>query len=246
MKRPALIVISLASIAACGGSNQPASPSSIASVPSPSVPPPSGPPASRGWAPVPGGFRLSGTVVESTPNGSQPVSGGTLFFWIESRYAGPIAVDTTGRYMIDGVPVAPIIRLTWIPGPGQLDLHQPCPANVAMDAADTVRDIEVVRFGSTHFKYDSPTLSGMVYESTPDGRRPLPHTRVLFSMDDRGGFDAYSETDVNGRYLLCRIPQVRGQLGAGDCNDAVYWSPVQVNGDTVVDVDLRPFKERCP
>ena len=169
-----------------------------------------------------------------------------MFFWIESRYGGPVPVDTTGRYVIDGLPVAPIIRLTWVPGLGQFDLHQPCPANIAMPAADAVRDIEVVRFGSQRFSYDSPTVSGIVYESTTDGRRPLPHTRVLFSMDDRGGFDAYSETDVNGRYLLCRIPRGPGRIGAGDCNDAVFWSLVEVNGDTIVDVDLRPFKEACP
>ena len=28
-----------------------------------------------------------------------------MFFWIESRYGGPVPVDTTGRYVIDGLPV---------------------------------------------------------------------------------------------------------------------------------------------
>ena len=115
-----------------------------------------------------------------------------------------------------------------------------------MPAADTRRDIEVVGSGSPGFRYDSPTLSGIVYESTADGRRPLPNTRVLFSIDASSGFDAYTDTDADGRYILCRIPRGSGRLGAGDCNDAVFWFPVEVNGDMTVDADLRPFKATCP
>jgi hypothetical protein len=133
-----------------------------------------------------------------------------------------------------------------MPDADRLDLHQPCPANLSMAAADAQRDIEVVRSGSPGFRYDSPTVSGIVYESTADGRRPLPHTRVLFSIDESSGFDAYTDTDADGRYVLCRIPRGSGRLGAGDCNDAVFWLPVEVNGDTVVDTDLRPFKQACP
>jgi hypothetical protein len=133
-----------------------------------------------------------------------------------------------------------------MPGPDRLDLHQPCPANLAMPAADAQRDIEVVGLDSRDFRYDSPTLSGIVYESTADGRRPLPHTRALYSIDETSGFDAYTDTDADGRYIFCRIPRGSGRLGAGDCNDAVFWFPVSVNGDTSVDADLRPFKDACP
>jgi len=132
-----------------------------------------------------------------------------------------------------------------MPGLDRLDLHQPCPANLAMPAADAQRDIEVVGLDSRDFRYDSPTLSGIVYESAANGRRPLPHTRVLYSIDESGGFDAYADTDTDGRYVLCRIPRGRGRLGAGDCNDAVFWFPVEVNGDTFVDADLRAFTEAC-
>jgi len=111
-----------------------------------------------------------------------------------------------------------------------------------MATTDTHRDIEVVRLGFNDFRYDSPTLSGMVYETTADGRRPLPHTRVLYSMNDWNGFDVYTDTDADGRYIFCRIPRGPGRLGAGDCDDAVFTLPVDVKGDTVVDVDLRPFK----
>jgi hypothetical protein len=236
------LVISLMLIGACGGSNygsgQPSSPSPVpSSSGAPPVP-----------TPLPAGFQLSGTVFETTPQGSRAVPGGRIFYWIGSHYGGQIVVDASGRYVISGLVEAPIIRLTWMPDWQMLErgLHQPCPANVAMPSADTQRDIEVVRSGSPGFKYDSPTLSGIVYESTADGRRPLPHTRVLYSIDESGGFDAYTDTDADGRYILCRIPRGNGRLGAGDCNDAVFWFPVNVNGDMVVDTDLRPFKQACP
>jgi len=234
-------VISLTVIGACGGSDYGSSQtSSPSSVPAPS-PIPAPPPAT----PTPDGFRLSGTVLESTPQGPRAVSGGHIFFWVGSRSGGQVSVDTAGRYVIAGLAPGPIVRLTWMPGLDRLDLHQPCPANLAMPAADAQRDIEVVGLDSRDFRYDSPTLSGIVYESTANGRRPLPHTRVLYSIDESGGFDAYADTDTDGRYVLCRIPRGRGRLGAGDCNDAVFWFPVEVNGDTFVDADLRPFKEAC-
>jgi hypothetical protein len=236
----ALIVVGL-TLMACGGSDfgpsQPAVPSVAPSPPSAS--PPTSPPTS-------GGFRLSGIVLETTAQGPRPVGGGRVFFWIDSRN-GQVLVDASGRYVIAGLAAAPVVRLTWLPGVDRLDLSQPCPTTVAMPEADIERDIQVVRTGSQDVRYESPTVSGMVYESTADGRRlPLPRTRVLYSIGAWGGFDVYTDTDANGRYLFCRIPKGTGAVGAGDCNDSVFFVPVQVNGDTVVDVDLRPFKEACP
>jgi len=196
--------------------------------------------------PVPDGFRLSGTVVESTSQGFRPTPGGGVFFWIGSRFGGRVAVGPDGRFEIGGLTPAPIIRLTWTPSfesPGE---HQPCPVTVAMPAADVERNIEVVRFGAGDYRFESPTVSGRVYETTASGPRPLPHTRILYSLDASAGYDAYSETDAEGRYVLCRIPRGSGRLGAGDCNVAVFWLPIDVNGDKVIDVDLRRFKETCP
>jgi hypothetical protein len=236
-KRAFSFAVILVLAAACGGSD---SGSSAPALPS-SVPPPTITPT-----PLPDGFRLSGTVVESTSQGSRPTPGGGVFFWIGSRFGGRVAVGPDGRFEITELMRAPIIRLTWTPGPELVGLHQPCPISVAMPAADVERNIEVVRFGDGGYRFESPTVSGRVYETTASGPRPLPHTRVLYSLDASAGYDAYSETDDEGRYVLCRIPRGSGRLGAGDCNDAVFWLPIDVNGDKVIDVDLRPFKQTCP
>ena len=236
-KRTFLFAGILVLAAACGGSDYgsrtPALPSSV---PVPTITP----------TPVPDGFRLSGTVVESTSQGFRPTPGGGVFFWIGSRFGGRVAVGPDGRFEIGGLTPAPIIRLTWTPSFESPGLHQPCPVIVAMPAADVERNIEVVRFGAGDYRFESPTVSGRVYETTASGPRPLPHTRILYSLDASAGYDAYSETDAEGRYVLCRIPRGSGRLGAGDCNDAVFWLPIDVNGDKVIDVDLRRFKETCP
>jgi hypothetical protein len=67
-----------------------------------------------------------------------------------------------------------------------------------------------------------------------------------YSINSWNRFDVHTETDADGRYIFCRIPRGSGRIGAGDCHDAVFWCPVEVNGDTVLDTDLRPFRETCP
>jgi hypothetical protein len=52
-----------------------------------------------------------------------------------------------------------------------------------------------------------PTLSGLVFERTPDGPRPIPGARV--SGDFTGGMGdgtgAVTRSDAVGRYLLCGV-----------------------------------------
>src|SRR5688572_23487571 len=54
--------------------------------------------------------------------------------------------------------------------------------------------IEVLSLDPREFRYERPIVSGTVYETTADGRRPLAHTRVLYSLAS-AGYDAYTETD---------------------------------------------------
>ena len=229
------------SLAACDSltPTQPTLPS--AATPAPSAPTPAA------SAPTLDGFSLSGVVFEDTSAGSRPVPGGRVFFSVDSRPGGHVEVDTGGRYTIPGVPAGRLVRVTWFPSMelNALSLHQPCPANATI-AGDSKLNIEVVRLGSREFTYRSPTLSGVVFETTPQGRRPLGATRVLYSLKNWGGFDVYTQTDADGRYRFCRIPQGAGAIGAGECNDAVLALPVDVNGDTVVDIDLASFNASCP
>jgi hypothetical protein len=229
-KAIALLVITMSSLAACDHAN-----TNSEQPTSPSAPP----------APTSSGFRLSGVVFETTPSGLRPLPGGGVFFYFESTLGGHVDVDTSGRYTISGLPAGRFVRVSWSPSWKDPGLHQPCPVNATI-AGDTERDIEGVRLGSREFTYGSPTLSGVVFEETASGRRPLMGARVLYSINRAGGIDAHTRTDANGRYQFCRVPRGAGKVGAGDCNDAIMGeSPVEVNGDTVVDIDLPSFTT-CP
>ncbi len=202
-------------------------------------------PTSPSVSPVPtlDGFRVSGVVYERTPSGAQPVLGGTVFLWLESALGGQAFVDTSGRYTISGVPNARIARVVWTPGSG--GLYQLSPANAPI-VGDTTLDIEVVRVSARGFTCDASTLSGVIFEATPEGRRSLADARVFYYMNDWAGFDLFTRTDANGHYQFCGIPRSAGRVGAGDCNDAVLVLPIEVNGDMVFDVDLTSFNASCP
>jgi hypothetical protein len=166
-----------------------------------------------------------------------------VFFSVDSGPGGSVGVDSNGRYTISGLPAGRFVRVT-AEQVGGLSLHQPCPANATI-AGSTELNIEVVRLGSREFTYGSPTLSGVVFETTPQGRRPL-QSSVLHFPNAWARHDAYTHTDADGRYQFCRIPQGVGRIRAGNCNDDALLLPVEVNGDTVVDIDLTSFNASCP
>jgi hypothetical protein len=137
------------------------------------------------------------------------------------------------------------VRLTWTPSSSSVGLHQLSPANATI-SGDAEYDVEVVRQGSREFTCGSPAASGVVFVATAQGRRPLVGTRVLYSINDRAGFDMETETDAEGQYQFCQIPRGVGRVGAGNCNDAAFYVPVEVNGDLVTDIDLTSFNASCP
>jgi hypothetical protein len=229
-------------LAACG--SQPTAPAPIAvPVPTPLPTPPVTPPL-----PIPQtGHAVSGVVFENTADGRRAVAGGFV------NYAGDmmngfarVSIDTNGQYTIPNVPDGSGIRLTAFAGSGNGELEQPCSAYASVNG-DTVRDIELVRAGTHGLSQSAPTLHGDVYYTTDEGRRPVRHTRVLYLSVATSTFDMYSTTDSDGRYEVCGLPLGLGFLGAGDCNDAIMQTPVEIRRDvTVLDVDLTSLIRECP
>ena len=194
---------------------------------------------------------LSGIVFESATNGPRAVAGGSVNYRVgtgsgldlPSIAGGRVSLDANGRYTIANLPDRSRISVTAFAGFGQLE--QPCGAYAVVDG-NTVRDIELVRAGTHGLSPVTPTLSGVVFHTTAEGRRPLANTRVLYSSVP-SGTDAYTTTDSDGRYEVCGLPLGVGYLGAGNCNDQVLQVPVQIAGDTtVLDVDLTPLFNDCP
>ena len=52
-------------------------------------------------------------------------------------------------------------------------------------------------------------ISGVVFETTPDGRRPIEGVSVFWDLWDipDGGAGAETLSDAAGRFLLCGLPE---------------------------------------
>jgi hypothetical protein len=192
---------------------------------------------------APSGYTLSGTVVD----GVQPIPGGTIDYAVDSPtgiFEGHVAFNGDGRYAIPNLPLQRPVKITaWSTKITGLRAQQ-CAVNTIM-LADAVLDIELVTPG-TH-RMTSPIVSGLVFETTVEGRRPVAGAWVTYYSLKGSRPDAYTETDANGRYEFCDIPLGTGIVGATlDCfNDSVLSTRVDVRGDAVVDVDLTSWIAGC-
>ena len=164
--------------------------------------------------------------------------------------------DTNGQFSLANVSPKRAVKITAYSGPGsglwnQSGLYQTCAVHPTIDG-DTMADIELVEAGVLPMTHSSPTLSGVVYE-TSEGRRPVGGTPVLYSSNGHDGADVYTRTDAAGRYNFCGLPLGAGYVLAG-CRGAVMpfpgfrftRVPVEMHGDTILDVDITLSITSCP
>jgi hypothetical protein len=193
------------------------------------------------------GITLSGVVFESTSQGRRPLSGGHVWYFVAAQSAilgvhGSTSLDANGRYVISDLPNGHRVKVNaFVPQ----TLGQPCAARAAMTAS-SVLDIELVRPGARPTTNSSPTLSGVVFEMTAEGRRPLAGIPVGFYGDAFPGMvDVFTWTGTDGRYEFCNLPIGAGNLLAGDClNDQMMSMPVEISGDMTKDFELTRLD--CP
>jgi hypothetical protein len=107
-------------------------------------------------------------------------------------------------------------------------------------------NIELVPANTRGVQFGSPTLSGVVYRMTEAGPRPWAHSPVSYGSFPGPWYDAYVETDENGRYEFGRLPLGPGRIAVGNCSDQALLIPIEIRGDTVLDVDISSFVKDCP
>ena len=246
--RLSIALASSALLAACSpASTMPSAPSIGTLPPGGNNPQPNGP------APIPGvpGFTLSGHIVEGTPAGPRPLPGGHVDYVVEeadggiAAIAGHVGADLNGRYAIANIPAGRRVRVTGFMAPTPVWMSQRSPTSAIVNA-DTELDIELVAPGFRGISPGSPTLTGLAFEMTPEGRRPVSNTPVVYYTTYFGTFAAYTHTDSSGHFEFDRVQLGAGLLAAGDCNDSMQSAPIQINGDKVVDVDLTAMIANCP
>jgi hypothetical protein len=187
--------------------------------------------------PVPQSYVVSGIVSETVDGVSRPLAGHTVHLWISQLGTGRAQSSTTdhnGRYIVQ-VPKAQVFVSGWHPP----DQQQPCLASAAVDK-DTTIDVQFAPAGRslTPPPGASPMITGVIYETTPQGRNPL--RGVYVELD--ASIDvpvALTQTDDAGRFFLCRVnaPVV---LGVGvDPNRYQRWSQlIPGTGDMVLEIEL--------
>jgi hypothetical protein len=156
-------------------------------------------------------LNLSGLVLETTPSGSRPVDGVTLFVKVQSGnswgHFGSTMSDAQGRYAVSNLsPGTVYMEASWN------TYRQPCFASMDL-RRDAVLDIEVISeatllaLGSSSLKTLSGRMvSGFVFEPTAGGGRPVAGAELQVWVGD-WLYGASTSTDASGRYLFCRVPR---------------------------------------
>jgi hypothetical protein len=187
------------------------------------VPVPAGPqtPAPQPVVPFPPGhlpfqtppaiWTVSGLIVDETTSGPRPVADAFVNIWMEVNggangyHAGHPRTDSAGHFSLSGVPVG--TALIFAAGSGY---RQPCAAVFDVNG-DTTHNVFLVSdpslVGSTlPGGMDTlPILTGVVYESTPNGRVPVEGA----SIEVEAIMDLVTATtlsDADGRYQVCGLP----------------------------------------
>lgn len=170
-------------------------------------------------APTPTGSTLTGIVFDGSPGGPH-LAGVIVQAWVwrgevgRAGYgAGAATTDAEGRYRFLGLPAGGVVELAgWWPK----GFLQPCAALVTL-GGDATYDIELMSVTSVSgpvplpsSRQASPELTGLVYEETSEGRRPIvgaalqAFTSEVFVGDNPPA--ASTVTGSTGRYMLCRLP----------------------------------------
>ena len=114
-----------------------------------------------------------------------------------------VMTDGNGRYSAEVPANSRVFATVW----GRL---QPCVASVTVDK-DATLDLQLFPAG-TPVSLSSPagpTISGVVYEKTPNGRRPLRGATAWLDISVEA-YVANTVTDDVGRFVLCGVTsQVR-------------------------------------
>ena len=235
--RMLLVCVAVLSLG-CGAS--PALPTTPTPIPTSSPFPP---------APTTGLQSVSGSITEMTTQGPRPVSGASVNAWVQQGnfgYSywwanGPRSSDASGRYELANLPDSSRITLqVWKDG-----YVQQCavPGFIASGASTIdLRLVPKAVVSAERSSVPAPApgfrhVTGVVYENSTEGRRPVAGAFVDFEpMEDFPAAITY--TDAQGRFLLCGLPDgISAPLGASLNTERVAYISAPP-GQTSIDIEL--------
>jgi hypothetical protein len=182
---------------------------------------------------------VTGVVRELMSSGRRPRAGSQVWLWIQMSTGGfrmkPALTDSTGAYRFAGVPDGTVVLLASADG-----FDQPCAATATTVNTNSTVDIDLVSQAQPlpAMATGSPTLSGMVFETTPNGRTPVAGAVVMFEWQ-ADLVTAMTTTDAAGRYSLCSLPLGTGGISAAKASYALTDLAITIAGSAVLDLELK-------
>jgi Big-like domain-containing protein len=195
--------------------------------------------------PTGGTGSISGVISERSADGLRPLADATVYAWVQlpngNGYArGGTQSDANGKFTLTSLPAATIILEGYAPG-----FDHPCANTVIFNGGTATENIEVVSESNPmpDAATTRPLIKGLVYETTADGKKPIPGARVFFDpMGGMGLVAAITTTDANGRYAFCNVtpalPAWSQRVDALKDGYVTNGLDVSAYGDTVVQADI--------
>jgi hypothetical protein len=194
-------------------------------------------------------FTLSGIITDSVSG--KPIPGAYLAIWPEpfptsgpGWSPGSGSTDATGHYKVSGWP--DWTGTAWVQASKDGYMQQ-CVARATIQS-DTSLDIALTAISNLAVDKSpamaaaagSRTVSGVVYESTPDGQQPVENAWVGWEA----ALDfvvAETRSDSAGRYLLCGLPEehIDGLFAVKQGYHNVSYVSVDPGTDTVIDIEIK-------
>lgn len=194
--------------------------------------------------PTGGSGSISGVISERTADGLRPLADATVFAWIQFAdghgYArGGTQSNADGKFTVTLLPAGTIVLEGYAPG-----YDHPCANTVIFNGSTATENIELVPVSQPmpDAATTRPLIKGMVYETTPDGKKPIPGATVYF--DPLGGLGlvaAITTTDADGRYAFCNVTSGPGWNQRVDAAKDGYVTDgqnVSVSGNAELQVDI--------
>jgi hypothetical protein len=188
-------------------------------------------------------YMFSGIASETVDGLTRPLADHNLGLAIHETEGLPIGLtlrgsgqqvttDHNGRYTAR-VPRSRVYVSVW-------GKRQPCLASAYVDK-DTTVDVQVFPAGTsiTPFSVAGPIITAFVYETTPEGRRPLRGAEAWLDLG-QDSYVANTETDEAGRFFFCRVDtRVRMDLFADGYQPYQYAEFISGTGDRSFEFEFR-------